>query len=56
MKPNKFTDVYITCPKYRKTFQMYKEQKACPYCGELLTETSHAADYIRSKKKAKRSA
>ena len=56
MKANKFLDAYITCPKYKKTFQLTRDQKACPYCGELLTEESHAVDYLRNKKRAKRSA
>lgn len=56
MKPNKFTGRFITCPKYRKTFELTKDQKTCPYCGELLTESSHAEDYIRGKKRERRSA
>lgn len=54
MKPNKFTGRFVTCPKYRKTFELTKGQLTCPYCGELLTEAKHAEDYIREKKRAAR--
>ena len=56
MKESKFIDSYITCPKHKKTFQLTKGQKTCPYCGELLTEESHAVDYLRTRRRARRTA
>lgn len=41
MKQSKFVDKYLTCPKYQKTAQMTKNQKTCPYCGELIVEKEH---------------
>ena len=35
MKENKFTGKYITCPTYKKTYELTAGSEVCPICGGI---------------------